>query len=81
MSDGMFDKGNEDYYRRSSDSRNILHYIVHFGDWMSTVAEKQHYIQGNVEKQVQVEKTKKAFNKKDLKTKDIQNEFNKLFTS
>ena len=39
MSDGMFDKGNEDYYRRSSDSRNILHYIVHFGDWMSTVAE------------------------------------------
>ena len=51
LSDGMFDKGNEDLYRRSTDSRNVLHYIVHFGDWMSTVAEKQHYIQGNMEKQ------------------------------
>tara|TARA_Y100001970_G_scaffold280974_1_gene390838 strand:+ start:2740 stop:3474 length:735 start_codon:yes stop_codon:yes gene_type:complete len=79
MSDGMFDAGNENYYRTSSDSRNILHYIVHFGDWMSTVAEKQHYIQGNVEKQEKIEETKKSFNKKNLKTTDIQNEFNKLF--
>ena len=45
LSDGMFDKGNEDLYRRSTDSRNILHYIVHFGDWTSTVAEKQLYLQ------------------------------------
>jgi len=79
MSDGMFDAGNEGYYRNSSDSRNILHYIVHFGDWTSTVAEKQHYVQGNVEKQEKIEETKKAFNKKDLDTKDIQSEFNKLF--
>ena len=79
MSDGMFDAGNESYYRTSSDSRNILHYIVHFGDWMATVAEKQHYIQGNVEKQEKIQETKKEFNKKNLKTTDIQNEFNKLF--
>jgi len=45
LSDGMFDKGNEDLFRRSTDSKNILHYIVHFADWMSTVAEKQHYLQ------------------------------------
>tara|TARA_Y100001973_G_C5147018_1_gene305961 strand:- start:215 stop:955 length:741 start_codon:yes stop_codon:yes gene_type:complete len=81
MSDGMFDKGNEDYYRRSSDSRNILHYIVHFGDWMSTVAEKQHYIQGNVEKQKKVEETKKEFNKKNLDVSDMKNEFDKLFAT
>ena len=81
MSDGMFDKGNEDYYRRSSDSRNILHYIVHFGDWMSTVAEKQHYIQGNVEKQEKIEETKKEFNKKNMNVEDMKSEFDKLFAS
>ena len=45
LSDGMFDKGNEDLYRRSTDSKNILHYIVHFGDWASTISEKQLYLQ------------------------------------
>ena len=81
MSDGMFDKGNEDYYRRSSDSRNILHYIVHFGDWISTVAEKQHYIQGNVEKQEKFEETKKEFTKQNLKVDNIKDEFDKLFAN
>ena len=45
LSDGMFDKGNEDLLRRSTDSKNVLHYIIHFADWTSTVAEKQHYLQ------------------------------------
>ena len=81
MSDGMFDAGNERYYRYSSDSNNILHYIVHFGDWMSTVAEKQHYIQGNIEKLEKVEETKKEFNKQNLDVDDIKEEFNKLFAS
>ena len=81
MSDGMFDAGNENYYRRSSDSRNILHYIVHFGDWMATVAEKQHYIQGNVEKQEKIEETKKEFNKKNLDVNEMKNEFDKLFST
>ena len=45
LSDGMFSPGNEREYRTSSDSKNILHYIVHFADWMSTVSEKQHYLQ------------------------------------
>ena len=81
LSDGMFDKGNEDLYRRSTDSRNILHYIVHFGDWMSTVAEKQHYIQGNVEKQKKIEKVTREFDKQDDK-KDVDNlkqKFDELF--
>ena len=81
LSDGMFDKGNEDLYRRSTDSRNVLHYIVHFGDWMSTVAERQHYIQGNIEKLEKVEETKKEFNKQNLDVEDIKEEFNKLFAS
>ncbi len=81
MSDGMFDAGNESYYRTSSDSRNILHYIVHFGDWSATVAEKQHYIQNNLEKQEKIKETKKEFNKKNLSVDDMKNEFDKLFAN
>ena len=81
MSDGMFDAGNENYYRTSSDSRNILHYIVHFGDCSATVAEKQHYIQNNLEKQEKIEETKKEFNKKNLSVDDMKNEFDKLFAN
>ena len=80
MSDGMFDKGNEDLYRRSTDSRNVLHYIVHFGDWMSTVAEKQHYIQGNMEKQKKIEKVTREFDKQDDKKVDnLKSKFDELF--
>ena len=81
LSDGMFDKGNEDLYRRSTDSRNVLHYIVHFGDWMSTVAEKQHYIQGNIKRQEKIEKVTREFDKQDDK-EDVDNlkqKFNELF--
>lgn len=81
MSDGMFDAGNESYYRTSSDSRNILHYIVHFGDWSATVAEKQHYIQSNLEKQEKIKETKKEFNQKNLSVDDMKNEFDKLFAN
>jgi hypothetical protein len=80
MSDGMFDKGNEDLYRKSTDSRNVLHYIVHFGDWMSTVVEKQHYIQGNMEKQKKIEKVTREFDKQDDKKVDnLKSKFDELF--
>ena len=80
LSDGMFDKGNEDLYRRSTDSRNVLHYIVHFGDWMSTVAEKQHYIQGNIKRQEKIEKVTREFDKQDDKDVDnLKQKFNELF--
>ena len=72
---------NEKEYRKSTDSRNILHYIVHFGDWMSTVAEKQHYVQGNIKKLDKVEETKKEFNKKNLDVDDMKSEFDKLFAN
>ena len=76
----MFDKGNEDLYRRSTDSRNVLHYIVHFGDWMSTVAEKQHYIQGNIKRQEKIEKVTREFDKQDDKDVDnLKQKFNELF--
>lgn len=45
MSDGLFDDGNTSLYKRPDTNRNILHYIIHFADWMSTIAEKQHYMQ------------------------------------
>ena len=45
LSDGMFDDGNQKLYRSPDVNRNVLHYIVHFADWMSTIAEKQHYQQ------------------------------------
>ena len=80
MSDGMFDKGNEDLYRRSTDSRNVLHYIVHFGDWMSTVAEKQHYIQDDIEKLKKIKKVTKEFeNQDDKKVNDLKSKFDELF--
>jgi hypothetical protein len=48
---------------------------------MSTVAEKQHYIQGNVEKQEKIKETKKEFNKKNLSVNDMKDEFDKLFSN
>ena len=48
---------------------------------MSTVAEKQYYIQGNVEKQKKIEKVTREFDKQDDK-KDVDNlkqKFDELF--
>ena len=61
---------------------NILHYIIHFADWMATVAEKQHYVQTK-DSTVTINK----FNKKKSKIKpktdtdlnELKNEFDKLF--
>ncbi len=61
MSDGMFEAGNETYFRSPSDTRNILHYIVHFADWSSTIAEKQHHVQGEVIQRDEEEKAVEKF--------------------
>ena len=50
-------------------------------NWSATVAEKQHYIQNNLEKQEKIEETKKEFNKKNLSVDDMKNEFDKLFAN
>ena len=86
LSDGMFSPGNEREYRASTDSSNILYYIVHFADWMSTVAEKQHYIQSltvdnNLDEQSTQETKKETLTTKPEKLDEIQSAFNDLFKS
>lgn len=81
MADGMFDDANTKLYRLGSNNQNILHYIIHFADWMSTVAEKQHYIQqisGN-EKPNTIKSGKPKFKPKNVDLKGLKTEFDKLF--
>ncbi|MAH44596.1 hypothetical protein CMI37_02145 [Candidatus Pacearchaeota archaeon] len=82
LSDGLFEPGNDRLFRQP-DTRNILHYIVHFADWMSTVAEKQHYQQSlEVDEDIKQEFEKSI---KDDSTvpdniKELKNKFNELFS-
>ena len=61
--DGLFDKAAEVYFRAYVDTRHILSSIVHFGDWLSTICEKQNWMQEqeieHVEEEVQVKVDKK----------------------
>ena len=74
LSDGMFEDGNASYYKRPSDSQDILYYIIHFADWMSTVSEKQHFIQENLVKEPEKETPHTDEHLKEMKSK-----FNDLF--
>ena len=82
LSDGLFEPGYDRLFRQP-DTRNILHYIVHFADWMSTVAEKQHYQQSlEVDEDIKQEFEKSI---KDDSTvpdniKELKNKFNELFS-
>ncbi len=78
MSDGMFDAGNEQLYRMSTDSKNILHYIVHFGDWMATVAEKQHYLQSL---DCNDDDDESVSNLDDSNLNELKSKFDELFTA
>jgi len=81
LSDGLFDDGNQKLYR-SPDNRNILHYIVHFADWMSTVAEKQHHQQSLDDYDSYPTKTKKIKKQKESSKKDLtelSKKFDELF--
>jgi len=84
MSDGLFDEGNISLYRKH-DTYNILHYIVHFADWMSTIAEKQLYKQSTdtdeEPDQSTITKTPKAKKDVDLKIENLKEKFNELFPS
>ena len=64
----MFDQGNQALYKSPDVNRNILLYIVHFADWMSTVAEKQHYQQSIEIGEDGLAEVNKSFKKK--KTND-----------
>ena len=75
LSDGIFEDGNASYYKRPSESQDILYYIIHFADWMSTVAEKQHFLQQQnqpAKKEVDPLHTEKHL-------KDMKQKFNDLF--
>ena len=90
MSDGMFDEGNQKIYRRADINRNILHYIVHFADWLSTVAEKQHYFQSldeginspltlNHDNSKQSQTNTNKLNTDDKTLNQLKDKFNELF--
>ena len=85
LSDGMFDQGNHALYKRPDVNRNILHYIIHFADWMSTIAEKQHYQQSieiSEDKLFKVDKSfekKKTDNNNEKHLNDLKKQFDKLF--
>jgi len=84
LSDGLFDDGNNKLFR-SPDNRNILHYIIHFADWTSTVAEKQHYHQSIEISEDRLFEVNKSFEKKKIVDKDqthlqdLKKQFNDLF--
>ena len=78
----MFDEGNTKLFRLGTNNQNILHYIIHFADWMATVAEKQHYVQTKDSTIT----TNKVYNKKpkikpktDTDLNELKTEFDKLF--
>ena len=79
LADGMFDDGNTALYRKH-DTDNVLHYIVHFADWTSTVVEKQLYKQSleNVDVGYQ-EGTPKDRNVTDKKIQNMKDKFSELF--
>ena len=47
--DGLFDPAAETYFKSYVDTRHVLGSIVHFGDWLSTICEKQTWLQGEEE--------------------------------
>jgi hypothetical protein len=82
LADGMFDEGNTKLFRLGTNNQNILHYIIHFADWMATVAEKQHYVQtkdSNTTVNTIKNKKTKVRPKTDTNLDDLKNEFDKLF--
>ena len=74
--DGLFDPAAETYFRSYVDSRHCLGSIIHFGDWLSTICEKQTWMQG------EEEHSDEAVEQKKTSDKDIKNmkaKFDELF--
>ena len=78
MSDGLFDNGNVSLFKRPDTNRNVLHYIVHFADWMSTIAEKQHYMQSLDDVEDDQQPIKKT-SSNDAQITSLKQKFNELF--
>jgi hypothetical protein len=74
--DGLFDKAAEVYFRAYVDTRHCLGSIIHFGDWLSTICEKQNWLQG------EEEHSDEAVEQRKTSDKDIKNmkaKFDELF--
>ena len=76
--DGLFDKAAEVYFRAYVDTRHCLGSIIHFGDWLSTICEKQNWMQGEEEHQDEHIVHKKSSNKE---IKNMKKQFDELFSN
>ena len=76
--DGLFDPAAETYFRSYVDSRHCLGSIVHFGDWLSTICEKQTWMQGEEEQSEEVLEKKKT---SDKDIKNMKSKFDELFNN
>ena len=74
--DGLFDPAAETYFRSYVDSRHILASIVHFGDWLSTISEKQTWLQGEEENSDEAVEQRKT---SDSDIKNMKAKFDELF--
>ena len=74
--DGLFDPAAETYFRAYNDTRHVLGSIVHFGDWLSTICEKQNWMQGEDENSDEVVEQKKT---SDKDIKNMKAKFDELF--
>ncbi len=74
--DGLFDPAAETYFRAYVDSRHCLGSMVHFGDWLSTICEKQNWLQGEEEYAEEHVVTKKSSPKE---IKNMKKQFDELF--
>ena len=75
--DGLFDPAAETYFRSYVDTRHVLGSIVHFGDWLSTICEKQNWLQGEEEHQDEHIVHKKS---SDKDIKNMKAKFDELFS-
>ena len=74
--DGLFDPAAETYFRAYNDTRHVLGSIVHFGDWLSTICEKQNWMQDEEEHQEEHIVHKKS---SDKEIKNMKAKFDELF--
>ena len=74
--DGLFDPAAETYFKSYVDTRHVLGSIVHFGDWLSTICEKQTWLQGEEEHSDEAVEQRKTSNKE---IKNMKEKFDELF--
>ena len=77
--DGLFDPAAETYFKSYVDTRHVLGSIVHFGDWLSTICEKQNWLQGEEEHSDDGEVVNKKASKEQID--NMKAKFDELFSN